>query len=150
MKQLLYSPGEPAGIGVDSILHLSKLKFWKEMNASLVCIADLELMRSRAKALNLKLRFKELKSLNKAEQNKKGTIQFFQIAKCIDCTPGKLNPENAQYIIQNLNFGIDQALKNKKIGLVTGPIQKAILLKVDLNLFKVTLNGLKSILNQKR
>ena len=125
MKQLLYSPGEPAGIGVDSILHLSKLKFWKEMNASLVCIADLELLRSRAKVLNLKLRFKELKSLNKAEQNKKGTIQFFQIAKCIDCTPGKLNPENAQYIIQNLNFGIDQALKNKKIGLVTGPIQKS-------------------------
>ena len=125
MKKLLYSPGEPAGIGVDSVLHLSKLKFWKEMNASLVCIADLELLRSRAKALNLKLRFKELKSLNKAEQNKKGTIQFFQIAKCIDCTPGKLNPENAQYIIQNLNFGIDQALKNKKIGLVTGPIQKS-------------------------
>ncbi len=125
MKQLLYSPGEPAGIGVDSILRLSKLKFWKEMNASLVCIADLELLRSRAKALNLKLRFKELKSLNKAEQNKKGTIQFFQIAKCIDFTPGKLNPENAQYIIQNLNFGIDQALKNKKIGLVTGPIQKS-------------------------
>ena len=125
MKQLLYSPGEPAGIGVDSILRLSKLKFWKEMNASLVCIADLELLRSRAKALNLKLRFKELKSLNKAEQNKKGTIQFFQIAKCIDITPGKLNPENAQYIIQNLNFGIDQALKNKKIGLVTGPIQKS-------------------------
>ena len=125
MKQLLYSPGEPAGIGVDSILRLSKLKFWKEMNASLVCIADLELLRSRAKVLNLKLRFKELKSLNKAEQNKKGTIQFFQIAKCIDCTPGRLNPENAQYIIQNLNFGIDQALKNKKIGLVTGPIQKS-------------------------
>ena len=74
------------------------------MNASLVCIADLELLRSRAKALNLKLRFKELKSLNKAEQNKKGTIQFFQIAKCIDCTPCKLNPENAQYIIQNLHY----------------------------------------------
>ena len=58
------------------------------MNASLVCIADLELLRSRAKALNLKLRFKELKSLNKAEQNKKGIIQFFQIAKCIDCFSG--------------------------------------------------------------
>ena len=30
MKQLLYSHGEPAGIGVDLILRLSKLKFWEE------------------------------------------------------------------------------------------------------------------------
>ena len=82
------------------------------------------MLRSRAKALNLKLRFKELKSLNKAEQNKKGTIQFFQIEKCKDVSPGKLNHENAQYIIQNLNFGIKQAFKNKKIGLVTGPNTK--------------------------
>ena len=125
MKQLLYSPGEPAGIGVDSILHLSKLKFWEEMNANLVCISDLNLLRSRAKVLNLKLKFKELTSLNETEQNKKATIQFFQIANCKDCNPRQLNPENAQYIIKNLNFGIDQALKNKKIGLVTGPIQKS-------------------------
>ena len=125
MKQLLYSPGEPAGIGVDSILHISKIKFWEEMNANLICLADLDLLRSRAKALNLNLKFEELQSLNKAGQNKKGIIQFFQVAKCKDSTPGHLNYKNAQYIIKNLNFGIDQALKNKKIGLVTGPIQKS-------------------------
>mgnify|MGYP003325680365 CR=1 FL=1 len=43
----------------------------------------------------------------------------------MDCSPGKLNPTNAKYIIKNLSFGIDQALKNKKVGLVTGPIQKS-------------------------
>ena len=125
MKQLLYSPGEPAGIGVDSILYISKLKFWEEMNVNLICIADLDLLQSRAKALNLNIKFKELKSLNTAKQNKKGIVQFLQVAECKDFTPGQLNSENAQYIIKNLNFGIDQALKNKKIGLVTGPIQKS-------------------------
>ena len=125
MKQLLYSPGEPAGIGVDSILYISKLKFWEEMNVNLICIADGDLLQSRTKALNLNIKFKELKSLNRAKQNKKGIVQFVQVAECKDFTPGQLNSENAQYIIKNLNFGIDQALKNKKIGLVTGPIQKS-------------------------
>ena len=125
MKRLLYSPGEPAGIGVDSVLHLSKLKFWEQINANFICIADFNLLKSRANELNLNIKFKELKSLNKAERNKKGIVQFFQAAECEDCTPSQLNPENALYIIKNLNFGIDQALKNKKIGLVTGPIQKS-------------------------
>ena len=72
------------------------------MNANLICLADLDLLRSRAQALNLNLKFKELQSLNKAEQNKKGIIQFFQVAKCKDSTPGQLNYKNAQYIIKNL------------------------------------------------
>ena len=44
------------------------------MNADLICIADMELLRSRAKALNLDLKFIELKSLNQAQQNKKGKV----------------------------------------------------------------------------
>ena len=47
------------------------------------------------------------------------------MSDCIDCSPGKLNPKNAKYIIKNLNFGIEQTLQNKKVGLVTGPIQKS-------------------------
>jgi len=125
LKQLLYSPGEPAGIGIDSILHISKLKFWEQMRVNLVCIADLNLLRHRAKELNLRIKFKEIKSLNKAVKNQKGVIQYFQVTECSDYTHGKLNPDNAQYVIKNLNFGIDQALKNNKKGLVTGPIQKS-------------------------
>ena len=125
MKQLLYSPGEPAGIGIDSILYISKLKFWEQINVNIVSISDRELLESRSKLLNIKLKFKELKSLKEAKKNKIGVIQFIQVAKCKDYTPGKLNSNNAKYIIDNLNFGIDQALKNNKIGLVTGPIQKS-------------------------
>ena len=125
MKQLLYSPGEPAGIGIDSILHISKLKFWEQINVNIVSITDRKLLESRSKLLNISLEFKELKSLKEAKKNKIGVIQFIQVAMCKDYTPGKLNSNNAKYIIDNLNFGIDQALKNKKIGLVTGPIQKS-------------------------
>jgi len=125
LKQLLYSHGEPAGIGVDLILHLSKSKFLEKINAPLVCIADSKLLESRAKILGLKLKFIELQQLEKALQNKAGIVQFIKIADCKDPSPGKLNPNNAKYVIKNLNFGIKEASKNKKIGLVTGPIQKS-------------------------
>ena len=125
MKQLLYSHGEPAGIGVDLILHLSKSKFLEKINAPFVCIADSKLLESRAKILGLKLKFIELQQLEKALQNKAGIVQFIKIADCKDPSPGKLNPNNAKYVIKNLNFGIKEASKNMKIGLVTGPIQKS-------------------------
>ena len=125
MRQLLYSHGEPAGIGIDLILYLSKLKFWEEINASFICIADEELLKSRSKILNLKVQFIKLQSLKEAKRNKIAEVQFIQVADCKDCTPGKLNLKNAKYIIKNLNFGIAESLKNKKVGLVTGPIQKS-------------------------
>ncbi len=125
MRQLLYSHGEPAGIGIDLILYLSKSKFWEQINASFICIADGELLKSRSKILNLKVQLIELKSLKEAKKNKIAKVQFIKAAYCQDCTPGKPNSKNAKYIIKNLNFGIAESLRNKKIGLVTGPIQKS-------------------------
>ena len=136
MKQLLYSHGEPAGIGVDLILFLSKLKFWEQVNASIICIADQELLESRAKILRLKLKFKELHNLNNANKNKIGEVQFIKIADCQDPTPGKLNLKNAKYVINNLNFGIEEAIKNKKTALVTGPIQKSNIIDGGFKSFK--------------
>ena len=125
MKQILYSHGEPAGIGVDLILYIAKLKFWDAIKAPVVVIADLALLKARAADLNLQIKFLELKDLTKAKKNKIGTIQFYCAAPCKDNIAGKLNPRNAGYVIANLNFAIQAALKNPKIALVTGPIQKS-------------------------
>ena len=125
MNRLLYSHGEPAGIGIDLILHLSKSKFWQEMRSCLICIVDFELLKSRAKLLNLKIQFVEIKSLKLAKKNKLGTVQFIQSANFKDLSPGSLNPKNAKYVLDNLNFGIAECLKKQRVGLVTGPIQKS-------------------------
>ena len=125
MNRLLYSHGEPAGIGIDLILHLSKSKFWQEMRSCLICIVDFELLKSRAKLLNLNIQFVEIKSLKLAKKNKLGTVQFIQSANCKDLSPGSLNPKNAKYVLDNLNFGIAECLKKQRVGLVTGPIQKS-------------------------
>ena len=125
MNRLLYSHGEPAGIGIDLILHLSKSKFWQEMRSCLICIVDFELLKSRAKLLNLKIQFVEIKSLKLAKKNKLGTVQFIQSTNCKDLSPGSLTPKNAKYVLDNLNFGIAECLKKQRVGLVTGPIQKS-------------------------
>ena len=125
MNQLLYSHGEPAGIGVDIILRLSKLKFWENIDTPIICIADGKLFESRSKILGIKLKFKELHGLKDAQKNKIGVVQYIKIEDCQDVYPGKLNPKNAKYVIKNLDFGIKQAAENKKIALVTGPIQKS-------------------------
>jgi len=136
LKRLLYSHGEPAGIGIDLILYLSKSKFWQNLQSSLVCIVDKKLLETRSEILNLKINFIEIQSLKAAKKNKLGTVQFIQVGKCKDLTPSILNPKNSKYILDNLNFGIAQSLKNKKVGLVTGPIQKSNVISGGLKSFQ--------------
>ena len=95
------------------------------MHSCLICIVDLELLKSRSKILNLKIQFVEISNLKFAQKNKLGTIQFIRSTNCKDLSPGSLNPKNAKYVLDNLNIGIAECLKNKKVGLVTGPIQKS-------------------------
>ena len=95
------------------------------MQSPLICIVDKSLLKSRSNILKLKINFVEIESLSKAKRNRLATVQFIQISKCKDLSPGTLNPKNAKYVLDNLNFGIAESLKNKKVGLVTGPIQKS-------------------------
>ena len=44
--------------------------------------------------------------------------------KCPDISSGRLNSINSEYVIKNLDFGIDLCMKSKGLGLVTGPISK--------------------------
>ena len=106
------------------------------MRSSLVCIVDIKLLESRSKILNLKINFIEIQTLKAAKKNKLGTVQFIQVGKCKDLAPGTLNPKNSKYVLDNLNFGIAQSLKNKKVGLVTGPIQKSNVISGGLKSFQ--------------
>ena len=136
MKQILYSHGEPAGIGVDLILRIANLKFWSSINIPIVVISDGVLLQARANSLKLKIKLHELSDLKKTKKNKIGCVQFYCVSKCIDVTPGTLNPKNAHYVISNLNFAIDSAMLNSKIAVVTGPIQKSNMVEAGLKTFQ--------------
>ena len=131
MKKIIYSPGEPSGIGPDLIIQLSCSTFWNQINIPIACIADPELLIDRANTLGKKIKIKEISNPVELKKNKRNEIQVIKIAKCPNTKYGKLHRSNAKYVLDNLNYGIDRALTNKKVGLVTGPISKENIISID-------------------
>tara|TARA_B110000211_G_scaffold51683_1_gene56841 strand:+ start:8920 stop:9900 length:981 start_codon:yes stop_codon:yes gene_type:complete len=124
LKKIFYSPGEPSGIGVDLIIQLCLSNYWSDFKAPIICLGDKRLFEHRAKTLKKKIAIVALSDSQEVIKNKKGLLQIIEIAKCKSVIPGKLNPSNANYILDHLNFGIAQAKADKKNALVTGPISK--------------------------
>lgn len=132
MKKILYSPGEPSGIGPDLIIQLCSLPFWEKIKIPIVCIADKKLIEDRALLLKQKIKVCTIDNLDNINSNKIGTIQVKEISKCRNTKPGKLYKSNAAYVLKNLDFGIDQSL-NSKTALVTGPISKENIISLKSN-----------------
>ena len=139
MKKILYSPGEPAGIGPDLLIQLCKLNFWINIKIPILCLSDPKLLIQRAKDLGKKITLKEISAIEQLQKNKKNIIQVMHVSDCGNTKPGKLYKSNAQYVLDNLKFGIDEALKNKNLAIVTGPISKENIISIN-KAFLVILN----------
>ena len=118
MKTILYSPGDPAGIGTDLLLELVNNKFFDTLQTRIVCLADPNLLQARASMLGFDNDFQKLCAWHMLPESQDC------IESCPDTTAGKLNPQNASYIMQVLNFGIQQCMEHSDFALVTGPISK--------------------------
>ena len=131
MKKILYSPGEPSGIGPDIIIQLCKTEFWTDIKIPILCISDPKLLDKRAADLRKKITLQKISDIDKLKANKRNVIQVMHISDCKNTKYGKLYKSNAQYVLDNLNFGIDEALKNKNLALVTGPISKENIISIN-------------------
>ena len=131
MKKILYSPGEPSGIGPDLIIQLCKSTFWTDIKIPILCLSDPKLLIQRAKDLGKKITLKEISAIKQLQANKKNIIQVMHVSDCGNTKPGKLYKSNAQYVLDNLKFGIDEALKNKNLAIVTGPISKENIISIN-------------------
>ena len=131
MKKILYSPGEPSGIGPDLIIQLCRTTFWIDIEIPILCISDPKLLSKRASDLGKKITIKEISDISESKANRRNVIQIIHISDCRNLKYGKLYKSNAQYVLNNLKFGIDEALKNKKLALVTGPISKENIISIN-------------------
>ena len=131
MKKILYSPGEPSGIGPDLIIQLCKSTFWTDIKIPILCLSDPKLLIQRAKDLGKKITLKEISAIEQLQKNKKNIIQVIHVSDCGNTKPGKLYKSNAQYVLDNLKFGINEALKNKNLAIVTGPISKENIISIN-------------------
>ena len=64
MKKIIYSPGEPSGIGPDLIIQLCTSKFWTDIKLPIVCLADPILLTDRASKLGKKLELLQINDLD--------------------------------------------------------------------------------------
>ena len=131
MKKILYSPGEPSGIGPDIIIQLCRTTFWTDIKVPILCISDPKLLDKRAADLEKKITLQKISDIDELKANKRNVIQVMHISDCKNTKYGKLYKSNAKYVLDNLKFGIDEALKNKNLALVTGPISKENIISIN-------------------
>ena len=116
---IAYTPGEPSGIGPDLVIMYAQ----KLTKKDLLVYCDPDVLIDRAKQLNLPISLKEsnLEILNKSELN------IYPISTNIKVKPGKLEPDNAVYILNTLNHATKDCLSGRCDGLLTGPVNKGII-----------------------
>ena len=131
MKKIIYSPGEPAGIGPDLIIKLATSKSWEAFKIPIVTIGDPDLFLDRAKLLKKRVGIIEINNVQKAKKNKSGSIQLIKVSKCKSTSAGKILKSNAKYVLDNLNYAIKETIINKKTALVTGPLNKEALISIE-------------------
>lgn len=126
IPKILITPGEPSGIGFDILLEVFKYTY----QAKIVAITNIELLKERAKILKKKINIVEvdLNDNNLPSSNTKN-IYVHNIKNKRKVEIGKPNIFHAPLILESLNIAIDSCLKNKVDAMVTGPVQKNIIMK---------------------
>lgn len=122
-QRIVITPGEPAGIGPDIVIQLAQ----QAHAAELIVIADSDLLTTRAKRLQLPLALEPFDPAKPAAPHRPGTLKIIPISLATACLPGKLDTQNAAYVIRSLELATDLCLRQEADALVTGPVQKSII-----------------------
>ena len=117
---LAVTPGEPAGIGPDLIIALAS----RARDSDWVAVADPQLLLDRAQLLGLPL---QLETDASRPARAAGRLTVVPVALQAPVRPGRLDVDNARYVLSTLEHAIDGCLRGSYRGMVTGPVQKSII-----------------------
>ncbi len=115
---LAFTPGEPAGIGIDLAVLIARQKIAQD----LLVFADPDVLLSRAKMLGLELKISETENTSKPN-----TLCLFPIKTADKVVAGELNKNNSAYVLECLNLATKHCLDGKTKALITGPLHKGII-----------------------
>lgn len=117
------TPGEPAGIGPELTVRLAQ----NQQKFELVALCDPCLLEQSARALGLELKVKIIDWSSPPNASPKGTISVQPISLRDTNTPGKLNVNNAEYVLETLYEATKFCQGKSLAAVVTGPVQKSII-----------------------
>jgi len=110
LPRIAITPGEPAGIGPDLCIMLAQ----QPLPCHISLIADPELLDQRAAQLGLSIHTSEY-------------LDIIPVPLRRPVESGKLNPDNAAYVLQTLDIAVQGCLQKDFHAMVTAPVHKGII-----------------------
>lgn len=121
--RIAITPGEPAGIGPELVVRLAQQPLGQ---VELVAVADPELLRETAHQLQLPLSLDHFVQATPRVSGE-GRLSVAPVALRQPALPGRLNRDNAAYVLATLAEATDLCLHQVCDALVTGPVHKGII-----------------------
>ncbi len=121
--KLALTPGEPAGIGPDLAIQLAQ----ETLPVELVAFADPDLLETRAARLGLPLRLIPHDPHRPPRLGNTGELSIAPVPLRAPAHAGRLDPANADYVLDTLRLAARACLSGELAGLVTGPVHKGVI-----------------------
>ncbi len=123
LPNIAITAGEPAGIGPDLCVMLAH----QALAANIVVIADADMLKSRAQALNLPLHINPYSSTSLSPHQGNGSLVVLHQPVITQVTAGVLNSRNSQYVLNTLKTAADGCISKQFDAVVTAPVHKGII-----------------------
>ncbi|MGK7296009.1 MAG: 4-hydroxythreonine-4-phosphate dehydrogenase PdxA [Candidatus Wenzhouxiangella sp. M2_3B_020] len=117
---LLLTPGEPAGIGPELAVAAAA------GDPDLVLVGDPELLRAAGDAVGVDVDIRPW-SPESDDAHSDRRIRCLPIELRAPARPGRLDPANAEYVLETLARAVDEIAAGRAAGLVTGPVHKGVI-----------------------
>lgn len=121
MMPLYVTSGEPAGIGPDICLSLSRHRFERPV----VVLADKSLLQARAAQLGYEIELLDYAGQPDAAMFGQLYVEHVPLVNPVQA--GQLDPANAVYVIDQLTRSARYAIEHKSVGVATAPVQKSVI-----------------------
>ncbi|MES9969084.1 MAG: 4-hydroxythreonine-4-phosphate dehydrogenase PdxA [Candidatus Thiodiazotropha sp.] len=124
ISRLALTPGEPAGVGPDLCVMLAQKPY---PETEIVAIADPVLLQTRAERLGMALELIPFDHHLPASPLPPGKLRYLPATLAHEVVPGKLNPANAEYVLDTLQIATEGCRNGFFDGMVTGPVHKGVI-----------------------
>lgn len=121
--KILVTTGEPAGIGPDIVLAAA----CRTHSAHLIATGDQTLLTERAEALGLNVTLAPYSSTDPVTPHQPGVLPLIDMPLKSPCTAGVLDPQNAGYVLAQLDMAVSLCLAGETQAIVTAPVHKGVI-----------------------
>ncbi|MEX0334260.1 4-hydroxythreonine-4-phosphate dehydrogenase PdxA [Vibrio tubiashii] len=123
VKRIIVTAGEPAGIGPDLVLALSK----ENWSHQIVVSADKQMLAERAAQLGICVELIDYQADSAVVAQKAGTLVVDHIPLTNTAVAGQLDEANGQYVLKTLERAALGCMNNEFDAIVTGPVHKGVI-----------------------